>query len=344
MMRRVPHSVYYLDHNDKSYGDKMRIIPKAVAAILAITCVLSSAMAADTFPDKPVRLVVPQAPGGASDALARILSQALGQKWKQSVVVENRAGAGGNIGMEYVAKASPDGYTLLMSYEGSHAINPWVYQDLPFNVEKDFAPVATVATLPFVVVTSPKSGIKNLRDLVQAAKEKRMTYGSAGNGSVNHLLGEMFNAAAGVKMVHVPYRGAAPAIQDLLGGQIDVVFTSLPSVKGYIDGGTLVPLAVTSAKRSPNAPSIPTIAENGYPSFDVNPWFGLFTASGVSADKIEMMNRDINALLATPDIQQKLAAQGAIAYATTPQEFGQLVKTALARWQEVVKASGARVE
>jgi tripartite-type tricarboxylate transporter receptor subunit TctC len=330
--------------NNKSYGDKMRILPRTVVAFLAAACVLSSASAADTFPDKPVHLVVPQAPGGASDTLSRILAQALGQKWKQAVVVENRAGAGGNIGMEYVAKAGNDGYTLLMSYEGSHAINPWVYRNLPFDVEKDFAPVATVATLPFVVVTSPKSGIKSLPDLVKAAKEKRLTFGSAGNGSVNHLLGEMFNSAAGVKMVHVPYRGAAPAIQDLLGGQIDVVFTSFPSVKGYIDAGTLVPLAVTSAKRSASAPAIPTIAEQGYPSFDVNPWFGLFTASGVSADKIKLMNHDINALLATPEIQQKFAAQGAVTYATKPQAFEKQVETALKRWEEVVKASGARVE
>ncbi|CAM3948140.1 Bug family tripartite tricarboxylate transporter substrate binding protein [Bordetella muralis] len=322
----------------------MRVILKMASSVVAAACMLGPAIAAETFPDKPVHLVVPQAPGGASDTLARIMAQALGQKWKQPVVVENRAGAGGNIGMEYVVNAGDDGYTLLMSYEGSHAINPALYKSLPFDVKKDFTPVATLATLPFVAVTSPKSGIKSLPDLVEAAKKGRVTYGSAGNGSVNHLLGEMFNSAADVKMAHVPYRGAAPAIQDLLGGQIDVVFTSLPSVKGYIDSKTLVPLAVTSAKRSANAPDIPTIAEQGYPSFDVNPWFGLFTASGVSADKIQFMNRDIGALLNTPEIQQKFAAQGAVVYITAPEDFGRQVDVALARWAEVVKASGARVE
>ncbi|WP_254924391.1 Bug family tripartite tricarboxylate transporter substrate binding protein [Bordetella genomosp. 4] len=322
----------------------MRMILKMASSALAAACMLGAAIAAETFPDKPVHLVVPQAPGGASDTLARIMAQALGQKWKQPVVVENRAGAGGNIGMEYVVNAGDDGYTLLMSYEGSHAINPALYKNLPFDVKKDFTPVATLATLPFVAVTSPKSGIKSLPDLVEAAKKGRVTYGSAGNGSVNHLLGEMFNSAADVKMAHVPYRGAAPAIQDLLGGQIDVVFTSLPSVKGYIDSKTLVPLAVTSAKRSANAPDIPTIAEQGYPSFDVNPWFGLFTASGVSADKIQFMNRDISALLNTPEIQQKFAAQGAVTYVSTPEDFGRQVDAALERWAEVVKASGARVE
>lgn len=322
----------------------MRVIPQIAGAMLAATCVLGAAGAAETFPDKPVRLVVPQAPGGASDTLARIIAQGLSQQWKQPVVVENRAGAGGNIGMEHVVNAGNDGYTLLMSYEGSHAINPALYKNLPFNVKSDFAPVATLATLPFVVVTSPKSGIKDLPGLVAAAKKDRVTYGSAGNGSVNHLLGEMFNTAAGVKMAHVPYRGAAPAIQDLLGGQIDIVFTSLPSVKGYIDSKTLVPLAVTSADRSANAPGIPTIAEQGYPSFDVNPWFGLFAAAGVSADKIQLMNRDIAALLRSPEVQHKFAGQGAVTYITTPQDFSQQVDSALTRWGEVVRTSGAQVE
>jgi len=322
----------------------MRTHFSAAGSILAAVCALGSASAAETFPDKTVRVVVPQAPGGASDSLARIIAHGLGQKWQQPVVVENRAGAGGNIGMEYVVNAGNDGYTLLMSYEGSHAINPALYKNLSFNVKSDFTPVATLATLPFVAVTNPKSGIKDLPDLVQAAKQRRVTYGSAGNGSVNHLLGEMFNSAADLKMVHVPYRGAAPAIQDLLGGQIDVVFTSLPSVKGYIDAKTLVPLAVTSAKRSDSAPDIPTIAEQGYPSFDVNPWFGLFVASGVSADKIQRMNRDIGALLNAPEVQQKFAGLGAVPYVTTPEDFGRQVDTALERWAAVVKRSGAQVE
>ena len=322
----------------------MRITSSLTGAVLLAVCTLGPAVAAESFPEKPISLIVPQAPGGASDTLARIIAQALGEKWKQPVVVENRAGAGGNIGMEYVANAGHDGYTLLMSYEGSHAINPALYDKLSFDVKRDFQPVATLATLPFVAVTGPKSSIKSMRDLVQAAKDQRITYGSAGNGSVNHLLGEMFNAAAGVKMVHVPYRGAAPAIQDLLGGQIDVVFTSLPSVKGYIDSKTLVPLAVTSAKRSASAPDIPTIAEQGYPSFDVNPWFGLFVTSGVSDDKVQFMSQAINALLQTPEIQKKFAGQGAEAYVTTPAVFSEQVNAALKRWAEVVKASGAHVE
>jgi tripartite-type tricarboxylate transporter receptor subunit TctC len=312
--------------------------------LLTLACAASPVMAAENFPEKTVRLVVPQAPGGASDTLARIIAQGLGQKWNQPVVVENRAGAGGNIGMEHVATSGNDGHTLLMSYEGSHAINPALYKNLSFNVQKDFAPVATLATLPFVLVTRASSGLKSVPEVVQAAKERRVTYGSAGNGSVNHLLGEMFNSAANVNMVHVPYRGAAPAMQDLLGGQIDLVFTSLPSVKSHIDAGTLVPLAVTSAQRSAHAPTIPTIAEQGYPSFDVNPWFGLFTTGGVSADKIALMNRDIRTLLESPETQQKFAAQGAVVYVTTPEQFNQQVDSALERWAEVVKLSGARVE
>lgn len=322
----------------------MRIIHSFSSVLLTSFIAVSPLIAAENFPEKTVRLVVPQAPGGASDNLARIIAQGLGQTWRHPVVVENRAGAGGNIGMEYVATAGQDGHTLLMSYEGSHAINPALYKNLSFDVQRDFSPVATLATLPFVAVTRASSDMTNLSDIVNAAKVKRITYGSAGNGSVNHLLGEMFNSAADVSMAHVPYRGAAPAIQDLLGGQIDVVFTSLSSVKSHIDAGTLRPLGVTSAKRSEHAPTIPTIAEQGYPTFDVNPWFGLFTAKGVSSEKIALMNRDIRALLESPEIQQKFAAQGAVVYVTTPEQFDRQVDSALARWAKAVTLSGAKVE
>lgn len=322
----------------------MRIIQALGGAFLGGFCTLAPALAADTFPDKVVHIVVPQAPGGASDTLARIMAQALGQKWGQAVVVENRAGAGGNIGMDAVARAEPDGYTLLMSYEGSHAINASLYRSLPFDVKKDFTPVATLAVLPFVAVTSPQTGLRSLSELVEAAHKGRINYGSAGNGSVNHLLGEMFNSAAGVKLVHVPYRGAAPAIQDLLGGQIHVVFTSMPSVKGFIDAKTLRPLGVTSAQRTPAAPNIPTVAEQGFPGFDVNPWFGLFAPAGVAPARIARMNHDINELLATPDMQAKFAAQGAVPYATSPGAFEQQVNDSIEKWAEVVKSSGARIE
>ena len=287
---------------------------------------------------------MPQTPGGASDALARIVAQKLSEKWGQPVVVENRAGAGGNVGMEVVANSPPDGYTLLMSYVGTHAINGALYKKLPFDPEKDFAPVATLATLPFVVVAKADSPIKTIPDLVAAAKKEQLTYGSAGNGSVNHLLGEMFNSAAGVKLVHVPYRGAAPAMQDLMGGQINLVFTSLPSVSGAIKQGTLHPIAVTSAKRAASFSTIPTIVEAGFKDFDVNPWFGLFAPAKVPAQVVRKINADVNEILRSKDVVDKFAAQGAEPYLTDPQQFATVLKADIVKWGQVVKASGASVD
>ena len=252
-----------------------------------------SLVKAQEFPQKPVKIIVPQTPGGASDALARIVAQRLSEKWQQPVVIENKAGAGGNVGMEFVAVAPADGYTLLMSYVGSHAINASLYKKLPFDPERDFAPVATLATLPFVLVAAPDATFKTVQELVDLAKQKTLTFGSAGNGSVNHLLGVMFNSAAGIKLEHIPYKGAAPAMQDLMSGQINLVFTSLPSVAGSIKSGTLRPIAVTSAARSTNFPSIPTIAEAGYKDFDVSPWFGLFAPAKTPVTVVRKINRDI---------------------------------------------------
>ncbi|CAN5815941.1 tripartite tricarboxylate transporter substrate binding protein [soil metagenome] len=321
----------------------MRRFLKPMVLAAALSIVPFTAFA-DDFPSRPVKIVVPQTPGGASDALARILGQKLSEKWKQPVVVDNRAGAGGNVGMEAVAAAQPDGYTLLMSYVGTQAINGALYKKLPFDPGSDFAPVATIATLPFVMVARTDAPFKTVAQLVAAAKARSITYGSAGNGSVNHLVGEMLNAAAGIKLVHVPYRGAAPALQDLMGGQIDLVFTSLPSVAGAIRGGTLNPIAVTSAKRAASFNTIPTIAEAGYKDFDVNPWFGLMAPKRTPPEIISRINRDINELLRSKEVIDSLAAQGAEPYATRPEEFGAVLKADLVKWGNVVKASGASVD
>lgn len=311
---------------------------------LAALALATATAGAQTFPDRPVKILVPQTPGGASDALARIVAQKLSEKWGQPVVVENRAGAGGNVGMEVVANSPPDGYTLLMSYVGTHAINGALYKKLPFDPEKDFAPVATLATLPFVVVTKSDAAFKTIPDLVAAAKKGPLTYGSAGNGSVNHLLGEMFNSAAGVKLTHVPYRGAAPAMQDLMGGQIQLVFTSLPSVAGSIKQGTLHPIAVTSARRAGAFANIPTVAEAGFKDFDVNPWFGLFAPAKVPAPIVAKINADVNELLKSKDVAEKFSAQGAEPYVTSPQQFQAVLRADIVKWGQVVKASGASVD
>jgi tripartite-type tricarboxylate transporter receptor subunit TctC len=315
----------------------------SVTACFALLTSPASAQA-QAFPTKTVRIVVPQTPGGASDTLARIMATKLATRWGQPVVVENKAGAGGNIGMEEVARAAADGYTLLMSYVGTHAINGALYAKLPFDPEKDFAPVATLAVLPYVVLVNTNSPVKTLGELVELSRRQGVNFGSAGNGSVNHLLGEMFNATANVKFQHIPYRGAAPAMTDLLGGQIQTVFTSLPSAAGFIRDGRLRPLAVTSAKRSVGFPDIPTVAESGYPGFDVAPWFGFFATGGTPAAVIRQMNADINDVLKSPDVIEKFSAAGAEVYATTPAQFGAILKDDIAKWSKVVKASGAKLD
>jgi len=316
----------------------------ASLALFAATALSSVHSLADEFPTKAVRIIVPQTPGGASDALARIIGQKLGEKWKQPVVIDNRAGAGGNLGMEMVNTAPPDGYTLLMSYVGTQAINGALYKKLPFDPATDFAPVATLATLPFVMVGKSNSPFKTVAQLIDAAKSRSITYGSAGNGSVNHLLGEMFNAAANIKMTHVPYRGAAPAMQDLMGGQIDLVFTSLPSVAGAIKSGTVQPIAVTSAQRAASFNTIPTIAEAGFKDFDVSPWFGLMAPKRTPPEVIRKINADVNELLRSKEVIDAFAAQGAEPYPTRPDEFAAILKADIVKWSNVVKASGASVD
>jgi tripartite-type tricarboxylate transporter receptor subunit TctC len=325
---------------------KFRSLISAAALTLLAAPFAATTLHAQTFPTKPVRLVVPQTPGGASDALARIMAQKLSEKWGQSVVVENRAGAGGNIGMDAVAKAPPDGYTLLMSYVGSHAINPSIYKKLPFDPEKDFVAVANLADVPFVAVANPKLPITNIKELAAyvASGMSQVSFGSAGNGSVNHLLGEMFNTAANVKMTHVPYKGAAPALTDLISGQIQVVFTSLPSVGQHIKGGTLKGLAVTGSKRSPAFSDIPTFAELGYPTLAISPWFGIFATGGTPPAVVQKINADINKILQEPDTIDKFAAQGAEVHATTPQELQTMLHNDIQKWAVVVKQSGATVD
>ena len=303
-----------------------------------------SAHSQEGFPNKTVRIVVPQTPGGASDALARIMAQKLSEKWGQTVVVENRAGAGGNVGMEVVAQAAPDGYTMLMSYAGSHAINPALYKKLPFDPIKDFAPVATLATLPFVLVAKPDAPFKSVSELIEQGRKNPLTFGSAGNGSVNHLLGVMFNMNTGTQLTHVPYKGAAPAMQDLMGGQIHMVFTSLPSVAGSLRNGSLRGIAVTSAQRSVTFASIPTLAESGLKNFDVSPWFGLFAPGATPTAVVRKINQDVNELLRNKDVVEKFSSQGAEPLARQPAEFAAMLRADLNTWAEVVKTSGAQID
>jgi tripartite-type tricarboxylate transporter receptor subunit TctC len=297
-----------------------------------------------SFPSKPVRIIVPQTPGGASDALARIVGQKLSEKWGQPVVIENRPGAGGNIGMDAVAKAPGDGYTLLMSYVGSHAINPSIYSKLPFDPEADFVAVATLANVPFVAAVNSAVPVNNMKSLAAYAAQKPVAFGSAGNGSVNHLLGEMFNTASGAKMQHVPYKGAAPALTDLISGQIQVVFTSLPSVAQHIRGGTVKGLSVTGSKRAAAFKDIPTVAESGFPGFVINPWFGLFASKGTPTAVAKQINGDVKKVMEDKDLLDKFAALGAEPFESTPQEFQAMLHADIKTWAAVVKSSGATAD
>ena len=317
----------------------------AVAALTA--CALHAAVAsAQPFPARTVRIVVPQAPGGASDALARIIGQKLSERWHQPVIVDNRAGAGGVIGTEAVAKAAPDGYTLLLAYDGTHAVNASLYKNLPFDPVKDFAPVATLANVPFLLAVNASSPAKDVKEFIERARANplKMTYGSAGNGSVNHLLGAMFSKSAGVQLVHVPYKGAAPAITDLLGGSVDSVFTSVPSAVSHLQGGRVRALAVTSAKRPVALPNVPTIAESGLSGFDVAPWFGLLAPASTPAEIIRQINDDVAALLKTKDVIDAFSAQGAEPFTTTPAAFGALLRSDIEKWAVVVRDSGAKID
>jgi tripartite-type tricarboxylate transporter receptor subunit TctC len=312
-------------------------------ATLAVACLpFASPAAAQQYPAKVVKLVVPQTPGGATDVFARKIGQALSEKWGQPVVIENRAGAGGVVGTDVVAKSAPDGYTLLVTYAGSQAINPSLYPKIPFDSVKDFQTVATLASTPFVLVVNPKHPAHDLAAFIALARAKpdAPTYASSGNGSVNHLLGEMLKAETGIRMLHVPYRGVAPAITDVIGGQVDAAFTSVPSVLQMVRNGNVRALAVSSARRIAIAPEIPTIAESGLAGFDVNPWWGILAPAGIDMAIVRKINSDVDAILRTQGMIDFLAAQGAEPLITSPEEFLRMLQADVVKWAEVVKSAG----
>jgi tripartite-type tricarboxylate transporter receptor subunit TctC len=315
-------------------------------ACLAACFALPGFAGAQAFPSKPVHVVVPQAPGGATDVFARYVGQKLGDKWGQPVVVENRAGAAGVIGTDAVAKSAPDGYTLLVTYEGSQAVNQSLYKSIPFDSVKDFAPVATLATTPFFLVVGPKTQVKDLKELVAAAKAKpgAITYGSSGNGSINHLLAEMLKTEAGIDMVHVPYKGIAAAIGDVMGGQIEAAFTSVPSVIPQLRAGKLRALGVSSAKRVPAAPEVPAIAEVGFPGFDVNPWWGILAPAGTPRAIVDKIGADVAQLLRAAETQAFFQGRGAEVLVTPPDDFRRMLEADVRKWAKVVKSSGARID
>jgi len=317
--------------------------PVKLAAV-ALACLSAFAMpaAAQPYPSKVVKLIVPQTPGGATDVFARKIGQLLSEKWGQPVVIENRAGAGGVVGTDVVAKSAPDGYTLLVTYAGSQAINPSLYQKIPFDSVKDFQTVATLASTPFVLIVHSKLPAKDLAEYVALARARpdALTYASSGNGSVNHLLGEMLKTEAGIKMLHVPYRGVAPAITDVIGGQVDSAFSSVPSVLQMVQTDKVRALAISSAQRIAAAPEIPTIAESGFPGFDVNPWWGILAPAGIDVTIVRKINEDVANILRTKEMIDFLAAQGAEPLITSPEAFLKILEADVVKWAKVVKSAG----
>ena len=302
--------------------------------------------AAGAYPNKPVRLIVPFPPGGGTDILSRLVATRLTDSAKWTVVADNKAGAGGTIGIGEAVKAAPTGYDLVMGQKDNLVIGPWLYKNLAWDPTKDLTAVAHVAYTPVIIATSVNSKYKTLADVVAAAKESpgTITYGSPGNGTSIHLAGDLFEKAAGIKLSHIPYKGSNPALMDALAGNVDLLVSSLPSAMGQIKSGKLRPLAVTSAKRSSSAPDVPTVAESGFKGFDVSTWYGVLAPAGTPAAVVQTLNTEINKLLTQPDVQASIHAQGAEPQAMTPAEFSTLLKTEYAQWKGIVEASGARIE
>ena len=323
------------------------------AACLTVASALISlpAAAQGNWPTKPVRIVVPFAAGGTTDILARAVAPELSKAFGQQFVVDNRAGAGGNVGSDLVAKAPGDGYTLLMGTVGTHGINKSLYAKMPFDPQKDFAPITLVAGVPNVMVMNAekaaKLGINNVADFIKYAKSRpgQFSMGSSGNGTSIHLAGELFKSQTGIFMTHIPYRGSSPALLDLIGGNIDVMFDNLPSAMPQIKGGKLKAFAVTSAQRSAALPDLPTIEEAGkLKGFEASSWFGLLAPAGTPPDIVSRIQQEVAKALATPAIKEKMLAQGAIPSGNTPQEFAKLIDSEITKWAQVVKVSGAKVD
>ena len=315
------------------------------AACLALAAASPLAFA-QNYPAKPIRLIVPFPPGGGTDQLSRLVAQKLTETQKWTVVADNRAGAGGTLGIAEAVRSQPTGYDIVMGQKDNLIVAPWLYKNVGFDPTKDLIPVAHVAYTPVVIVARADSRFKTLKDVVAAAKAApdAVTFGSPGNGTTIHLAGELFNQAAGIKLRHVPYKGSNPAMMDVLAGNVDLMVSSVPSALGQIKSGKLRALAVTSAKRSSSLPEVPTVAESGYPGMDVSTWYGLFAPAGTPKDVVDKLHGAVNKLLAMPDVEKAIHEQGAEPQSMGEKQFADLVRTDYRKWEGIVKASGAKIE
>ncbi|HEY7760671.1 MAG TPA: tripartite tricarboxylate transporter substrate binding protein [Burkholderiales bacterium] len=322
----------------------MPLAARICAVALAAVCAPGAAAAAD-FPSKPLRIIVPFPPGGFNDQLARTLGQRLAERWRQPVVVDNRAGGSTLVGTDLAAKAPPDGHTLLV-VSFAFAVNPSLHARLPYDTLRDFTPVVLAAGAPNFLVVNRDMPVKSVRELIRAAKARpgAIDYASGGNGTSPHLCMELLKSMAGIDLVHVAYKGSAPAVTDLIGGQVQVAFDNAPNVLPHVKAGKLRALAVSTAARSPLAPELPTIAEGGVPGFDVEVWFGIVAPAGTPRDVVALINAEINRALALPEVKRRFAEQGVRTIGGTPEQFGAYLQGQIARWAKVVKDTGVRIE
>jgi len=315
--------------------------------VAAVVALVPQFAAAGDYPEKPIRFIVPYAAGGTTDLLSRAIAQKLSEALGQGVVPDNRPGAGGNVGAEIAAKSPPDGYTMLMAPVSPMAINVTLYgSKMAFNPEKDVAPVTLVAKVPLVVVVNPSVPAKTLLELIALAKSKpgQLNYGSAGNGSSNHLVGEMLKTAAGINMVHIPYRGGGPGMMALVAGQIDVLIGQVPTVTPMVNAGRLRALAVSGAQRSPALPDVPTMAEAGLPGFDATAWYSIVVPAGTPKPVISRLNAELVKILKSPDIRARLVSEGADVETSTPEELGAFVHAEIQKWSKAVRESGTKID
>jgi tripartite-type tricarboxylate transporter receptor subunit TctC len=324
-----------------------RVLAIAVAGVAAcLPASLANAQFATNFPNRPVKLVIPFPPGGPLDIIGRLIAQKASEDWGQSVVVDNRPGAGGNIGADLVAKSPPDGYTIVMGALSTHAVNPSLYARMPYDAVKDFAPISLVAITPNVLVVNASLPVNSAKEFVAYAKANsgKLAFGSGSNGSAGHLAGELFKVETGTDIVHIPYKGGAPATQALLAGDTQFMFDNLANAMPQVKAGKLKALAVTTAERSKLAPDLPTMAEAGLPGFDISTWFGLLAPAGTPRDVIAKWNAEVVKILNSPDMRERLTAQGAEAAPTTPEQFAAFIQGEIPKYARIVKISGAKVD
>ena len=314
--------------------------------VLLALALTAGAAQAQSYPAKPIRMIVPFPPGGGTDILSRLVANKLTEVSKWTVIADNRAGAGGTIGIAEAVRAAPAGYDMVMGQKDNMVVAPWLYKNLSYDPTKDLVAVAHVAYTPVVIVTSTNSRFKSLADVVAAAKAApdAITYGSPGNGTTIHLAGEIFKTAANIKIRHIPYKGSNAALMDVLAGNVDLMVSSLPSAMAQIKAGKLRPLAVTSARRSTSLPDVPTVAELGYKDFDVSTWYGLFMPAATPKDIVATVHAEVNKLLATPEMKAAIHAQGAETQNMSAEQFSTLLKTDYQKWKSIVQASGATIE